>query len=114
LHSPPSPCPPRLGSPGVDIGRAFGAYHKTELAMQEIARERVEINEDPRLDQLRELVAETKKAEAAARKLMDGDEEDLLDAQRLAKLKREELRASAKAINEARESAGRELDRRFV
>lgn len=98
----------------VDSGRAFVAYHKTDTAMQEIARKRVEINEDPRLDQLRDLATATKEAEAAALKLRGGDEKDLLDARRRFELKREELRASARAIKEDREAATRELDRRFV
>jgi len=99
---------------GVDIGRAFSAYHETEAAMQEIALERVKINEDPRIEQLRELATEAKEAAAAVAKLAGGNKRDLLDAQRFAELKREELQASARAIQEARETAGRELDRKFV
>ena len=99
---------------GVDIGRAFSAYHKTEATMQEIALERVKINEDPRIDQLRELATETKEAEAAVKRQDGKNEKDLLDAQRFAELKREELRASARAIKEARDTSTRELDRKFV
>lgn len=99
---------------GVDIGRAFSAYHKTQAAMEEIALERVKSSEDPKIDQLRELATETKEAEAAAKKLAGGNENDLFNAQRFAELKREELRASARAIKEARETTTRELDAMFV
>ena len=103
---------PRIA--GVDVGRAYRGYHKTITMMEEITRQRKELNEDPQLKQLRLLSIEAKEAERAAAKLSGGDEKTWLDARRLAELKHEELRASARAIQEARDTANKQLNRKMV
>jgi outer membrane protein len=99
---------------GVDVGRAYRSYYKTVTTMEEIARQRATMEQDPRLDQLKDLSQQVREAEVTAGKLASGDQQAWLEARHMAELKREELRASARALEEARNTATKELNQELV